>query len=221
MIDLYLYLLKKRKTTIDEIIRDLRISREVVIEKINVIKDHINIDNEIIVVNNPLFLATFLIKQGVSFKRVSKYLDWRDFERFSAEILSAHGYVVINNFRLTKPVMLEVDVIGIDQGSGRGIIIDCKHWSRGVYRSALIEIASKHIERVRKLLKHLSWAKTRWKYFRFLKEAIPLIVTLTTPGIRFYENTLIVSIQELNQVLNDIYVVLDVFGIKPIKIRNI
>ena len=163
--------------------------------------------------------AIFLIKKGVSFKQVSKYLDWKDFEKISAEILSAHGYVVINNFRLTKPVMLEIDVIGIDQGSGRGIIIDCKHWSRGIYRSALIEIATKHIERIRKLLNHLSWAKTKWKYFKFLKEAIPVIVTLTTPSIRFYENTLIVSIQELNQVLNDIYLVLDTFNIKPIKVK--
>ncbi len=216
---LYLVLLKHRRLLIDELVSLIRATKESLLEDLKTIRDYVLIDGEEIVVKKPLDLALYMIRHGMSVKEVSRYIDWRDFEKVSAEILSQHQYMVLTNLVMTKPVRLEIDVIGIDPGSGRGVFIDCKHWSRGVSRRALMEIMDKHVERIKKFVKYFNWVRGRWVYFKYLREIIPIIVTLTTPSIRSYNNTLAVSIQELNQVLLDLYLVLETFDLKPVKIR--
>ncbi len=216
MSELYLLILKYRRVGIDRLSEETALPVEVIRRRLESIGEYVRVSNDIVELVNPLGLADKLIRSGVSYKRVSRYLDWRDFEELSSRILSAHRYSIYRNFRLTKPVMLEIDVIGIDPGSGRGLFIDCKHWTHGIYRKALIEYAEKQYMRVLKLIKYLSWAKSKWHMFNQLRSAIPLIVTLTTPSLRMHSGVLIVSIQELNQVLIDLDYVLDFFGVRPI-----
>ncbi|ADI32184.1 HTH domain-containing protein [Staphylothermus hellenicus] len=218
MKQLYFALLKHREISIKDLSELLGLNERTLYSRIKELRKYITIVDDKIILGDPLSFAIQLLKQGYSFKDVTKYLDWHDFERFSAEILGAHKYFVKTNFRLTKPVRLEIDVIGVDMGSGRGIFIDCKHWIHGIGRKTLMGIAEKHFERVKKFIKHYSWAKPKWTYFRYLRKIVPLIVTLTTPSIRMYENVLIVSIQELNSTLLDLDMVLDLFGIEPIPV---
>lgn len=219
----YIMLLKYRRILLNELSNLTNISKEIIIEKLRELenKNMIEIRGQEIIVKNPLELALHLMKQGFSFKEISRYIDWRDFERITAEILNAHNYLVLSNLSITKPVRFEIDVIGIDTGSGRGIFIDCKHWSRGVSRSSLIDIINKHVERIDKFVKYFSWIRMKWIYFRFLKEILPVIVTLTTPVIRTYNNVIVISIQEFNQFLTDIYTVLEVLDLKPVKINKV
>lgn len=218
MKQLYFALLKHREISIKDLSELLGLDERILYSKIKELGRYVTIVNNKIKLNDPLLFAIQLLKQGYSFKDVTKYLDWHDFEKFSAEILGAHKYIVKTNFRLTKPVRLEIDVIGIDLGSGRGIFIDCKHWIHGISRKTLMEIAEKHILRIKKFIKYYSWAKPKWTYFRYLRKIVPIIVTLTTPSIRMHENVLIVSIQELNSTLLDLNMVLDLFGIEPIPV---
>ncbi|MET1160437.1 MAG: transcription antiterminator BglG [Thermoprotei archaeon] len=218
---LLITLLKYRRVLYSELSNLTGIPEDLIKEKLKEVREYVELSDYEVVVKKPLELAYLLLAKGVPVKEVSKYLDWKDFERVSAEILSKHNYVVITNFSLTKPVKLEIDVIGVDIGSGRGLFIDCKHWSRGVSRKSLINIIEKHNARIEKFIKYYSWAKPKWYYFKYLRTIIPLIITLTTPSLRFYKNTLVVSIQELNQVLLDLPVILDTFNIEPIKIKNL
>ncbi len=215
----YLMLLKYRKILLHDLSNLTSIPEEVLIDKLREIKNIISIRDHEIIVEKPLELALYLLRKGLSFKEVSRYIDWRDFEKVTAEILSSHNYVILTNLIVTKPVRFEIDVIGVDTGSGRGIFIDCKHWGRGVSRSSLIDIISKHVERINKFVRYFNWVKNKWIYFRYLREIIPVIVTLTTPSIRVYDNVLVVSIQEFNQFLTDIYRVLEILDLKPVKIK--
>ncbi len=215
----YLMLLKYRKILLHDLSNLTSIPEEVLIDKLREIKNIISIRDHEIIVEKPLELALYLLRKGLSFKEVSRYIDWRDFEKVTAEILGSHNYVILTNLIVTKPVRFEIDVIGVDTGSGRGIFIDCKHWSRGVSRSSLIDIISKHVERINKFVRYFNWVKNKWIYFRYLREIIPVIVTLTTPSIRVYDNVLVVSIQEFNQFLTDIYRVLEILDLKPVKIK--
>ncbi len=215
--DILLKILELREASVKELSETYGLATEVIKEHLLKYRDAVIIEGGRIVVKNPIGLADRLIRSGVSFKRVSRHLSWRDFEALSAKILAAHGYHVIRNLMMTKPIRLEIDVAGIDVGSGRGLFIDCKHWTRGIGSSALAEIALKQKIRVEKLLKNLSWIKPKYRMLSYLKKAYPIVITLTTPKIRVYEGVLILSIQELNRALIDLEMIIDTFKLEPIK----
>lgn len=216
--EVFLYLLEKRNASVEELTSRYRISRETLLDHVRTLGNILVVKNDHIIVSNPILMAIHLLSRGLSFKKVARHLTWKDFEEFSAEILKAHGYYVICNLKLTRPVRLEIDVIGIDPGSGRGMVIDCKHWARGISRSVLKEIAYKHHERTAKLIRYISWARPKHPILGRMSKAYPIIVTLTTPTIRVVDNVLIVSIQEFNQFLLDLPLVLDTYGVTPLKI---
>ena len=212
-------LLKHREIGLDELAKITGVSVEMAASLSKSIPG-VRIENDKVRVISPLDAAIYGLRKGVYYKKITPYLDWHDFELFSKEILSGHGYMVRNNFRLTRPVRLEIDVVGIDLGSGRTIIIDCKHWIKGVSPSALRDIAEKHRARTIKLAENISWAISRWKFFRYAKTLIPIIITLTKPKIRVYNDVLAMSIYELNNFLRDIHYVLDYLGVQPIRIKK-
>ncbi len=180
------------------------------------------IEGNRIVVKDRLLLAIYGLRLGLPAKRLSKYLSWSDFEKLSAQILSSHGYLVYTNLRLTKPKRLEIDVIGIDIGPGRSIVIDCKHWKYGISPSSLLEVGRKHINRVITFLRYASWVVRKYPYISKIKYAIPVIVTFTTPKIRQVDHrAVIININELNNFLQDIHLVLDELNVKPINLDDV
>jgi len=216
----YMLLLKYRKLLLSELSNLSSIPREILAEKLRAVSSYIRVSGEEVVVEKPLELALYLAKMGFPLKELAAYIDWRDFEKFAAEILSAHNYAVLTNFLATRPARFEIDVIGVDPGSGRGIFVDCKHWSRSGSRTALLEAMEKHASRVEKFVKYFSWFRDKWIHFTRLREIVPVIVTLTTPVVRAHKSVIAVSIQELNQFLIDIHTVLDAFGIVTIKVKK-
>jgi len=212
-------LLKHREINLDDLAKITGVSLEIAISISKSIPG-VKVENGKARVIAPLDAAIYGLRRGVYYKKITPYLDWHDFELFSKEILSGHGYIVRNNFRLTRPIRLEIDVVGIDLGSGRAIVIDCKHWTKGVSPSALRDIAEKHRARTIKLAENISWAISRWRFFRYAKTLIPVIITLTKPKIRVYNDVLAMSIYELNNFLRDIHYVLDYLGVQPIRIKK-
>lgn len=218
--DLYTVLLKYRKISIEDLAMYTSLSRDVLMNKLESIREHVVVEGGEVTVTRPLELALRLIQSGYSVKEVSKYIDWRDFERVSSEILSQNDYAVLTNFKVYAPIRMEIDIVAVDRASGRGIIIDCKHWSRGLSRKMLISAIEKHVDRTTKFIKYFSWFKSKWPYFKYIKRVIPLIVTLTTPSVRAYKNVLVVSIQELNSALVELHSVLDLFNVEPLELGS-
>jgi DNA-binding transcriptional MerR regulator len=137
-----------------------------------------------------LKIAIALLEKGFPIDEISVFLDWRDFEGLTAEILSSKDFAVIKNMMLTKPRM-EIDVVGIRLGIA--MLIDCKHWKR-YSTSSLTSAVKKQIERTKKYVE-----KTPGSI------AVPVIVTLYQDKVDFIENVPIVPIFQFSSFVDEFY----------------
>ncbi|HVP23025.1 MAG TPA: restriction endonuclease [Conexivisphaerales archaeon] len=94
-----------------------------------------------------VYIASYLLRRGVSMQELSLALDWKEFEALASRAFECLGYRTWKNFRLRRP-RREIDVIGVN--SGFAIALDCKHWQR-VSPSVLRPLALKQLERARAL----------------------------------------------------------------------
>lgn len=101
----------------------------------------------------PILLALRKVADGVPEEEAAKSLDWRDFERFCAQLLRANGYEVQENVHLRRP-HLQLDLVAT--GPLYVINLDCKHWRRAPSRAALREFALAQLRRSRHLRGSLS-----------------------------------------------------------------
>jgi Holliday junction resolvase len=138
--------------------------------------------------------ALFAIKEGAPIEEVSSYLNWKDFEGLTAEILQLKGFSIIRNFILTKPRM-EIDVIGINHGVA--LLIDCKHWKRQ-NNSSLNNSVKKQVERVRHYVEKTPGAI-----------AVPAIVTLFQEQLSFVDKVPIIPISQFSSFVDEFYGNLD------------
>ncbi len=166
-----------------------------------------------VTISSRLGLVEEALKYGIPVDKASLYLDWRDFEALSSKYLEAHGYRVYRNIRLPPPRGFEVDVLGV--GPRYTIVVDCKHWSPGYSkRWKLRKAAEEHLERTKRLAKRLWLVARRYgEELKRIKLLIPVIVTLTDPGLRSYSGVLISPINLFNNLLLNIDVVVEELGI--------
>jgi hypothetical protein len=214
------FLLSKRRALVGEVASLLGYSESLVTEVVKRYSDLVKLVGGEIVVVNSIELALTLSERGVELKRISEYLNWRDFEAFTSRILEESGYHVERSVKLTTPVRFEIDVLGIDPVSGIGLVVDCKHWSIAS-RSRLLEAAERHYERVKKLVKYYSRVKQLYRVLEKATRLVPVVITLTTPSIRVYRRVLFASIRELPALLRDLHVVLDHYEVEPISAPKI
>lgn len=212
-------LLKHRRVLTGELANSTGASYDVIKAVIDKYRDALNIVNEEIIVVDPLKIAIRLAEKNTSLRLISQLLDWRDFEVFSSRILYEFGYEVERGVKLTTPIRLEIDVYGVEETTGFAIAIDCKHWS-SMTKTKLIEAANNHYERINKLLKYINSLKQKYRVIYKTKEILPLIITLLRPSLRVHGNVLIVSIEELPELLRSRHLVLDSFELKPIRLRH-
>ncbi len=215
--DLILSLLKHRRLFLDELARLSGLSRHVLLEKLHELDDSIEIHGEEVVVKEVFKLLEHGLEKGLEIGKLSSLVDWKDFEKLSSEIFSLHGYETINNVSIYSPQRLQIDVVAIDASTGLSFVVDCKHWSASS-RSRLVQAASSHYERTMRLSKMVPQAIPKYPLLGKTRFLIPLLVTLLTPSLRSHRNVLIISIRELNNVLQEAHYVLEEFNIKPIPV---
>ena len=147
-------------------------------------------EGDVVIFNSgdKLKAALFAIGQGAPIEEVSIYLDWKDFEGLTAEILQSKNFSIIKNLVLTKPRM-EIDVIGINHGVA--LLIDCKHWKK-LSASSLNEIVRKQVERVKHYV-----SKTKGAI------AVPAIVTLYQEEISFIDKVPIIPILQFSSFVDE------------------
>jgi Holliday junction resolvase-like predicted endonuclease len=136
------------------------------------------------------------VNLGADVIKVSKYLSWKDFERFASEILFNCGFQTMNNVRFTKP-RAEIDIVATK--SQLSLSIDCKHWANNG-QSGLLAHTQKQIQRTERLLS---------RPFE-LKKAIPVLLTIYPVYRTYYSNLVpIVGINKFRGFVNEIEFNLD------------
>ena len=169
---------------------------------------------------NTIGLAIEAIKLGLDIELASKWLHWRDFEKFCAEALLAHGYKVKAPLRFKyNGKKHEVDIVAFK--GGHILCLDCKHWKMKGYQGYKIrEAAIKHFSKCMKLAE-MSGILTELNAGT-ASIIIPVIVTLMDLGLKSPVNeVLVIPIFKLNSFLLDIEAHLDeVPSIEVLKVKQ-
>jgi restriction endonuclease len=127
----------------------------------------------------------------------SKFLEWRDFERFAERCLSEMGFETDRDVRIKAEGRgWQIDVTGIkDQML---ICLDCKHWASPMSPSRFKGPEDHQSTATRIYAQKL--AKERGSVIT----SLPLILTLFEPHQNFSERTVIVEVQRLPSLLQDL-----------------
>lgn len=142
-------------------------------------------------------LDTILLamKQGCDPERLSKKIQWNDFELFTSLLIESAGYSYERNVLFTNP-RIQIDVIGFYRKIA--LLIDCKHWMN-IHGFNISKFSSNQIRRAKIFL-------DKRKDF---ESAIPIIVTLHEYDYNFFDNIPIVPISRFKEFLQNFPLYLD------------
>ena len=138
-------------------------------------------------------LAILALQSGNDIETISEYLTWQDFEAFASDLLNLAGYVSERDLRFSKPIRMQIDVLGINNNSQLAIVADCKHWKRNDL-SSLSSCANRQAERASKLLAHR----------RKISYAIPIILTLHAINIRSVDGVPLVPVFKFESFVEEL-----------------
>lgn len=142
-------------------------------------------------------LETILLamNKGCDPERLSKKIQWKDFELFTSQLIESAGYSIERNVVLTKP-RIQIDVIGFYQKTA--LLIDCKHWMK-IHGFNIAKFSSNQIRRAEIFLEKR----------KDIESAIPIIVTLYEYNCNFFDRVPIVSISKFKEFLQNFPFYLD------------
>jgi len=149
-------------------------------------------------------MAVQAIKLGADFERVSKVLEWTEFESIAGEVFQANGFQVLRNFRFKHAEKRwEVDVLGCKEPFI--VCVDCKQWRRGWSRSAIVKAVEVHANRVQALADALPnyYQKARLLGWRNAM-LVPMILSLVSSSFKFYNNVPVVPILQLQDFITQL-----------------
>jgi hypothetical protein len=142
-------------------------------------------------------LDTILLamKQGCDPERLSKKIQWNEFELFTSLLIESAGYSYERNVVLTNP-RIQIDVIGFYRKIA--LLIDCKHWMK-IYDFNISKFSSNQIRRAEVFLEKR----------KDVESAIPIIVTLHEYNYNFFDKIPIVPISRFKEFLQNFPLYLD------------
>jgi Mn-dependent DtxR family transcriptional regulator len=149
-------------------------------------------------------MALAALSLGADLQGVSNLLRWQEFEDIAAIALRRNGYVVSKNVRFKhENRRFEIDVVGARKPLV--LCIDCKHWHHGLSRSALRRIVDAQIERTNAFANSLPIIRkacecVKWNRAKF----VPSILSLVHTELKFYYETPIIPILQLQDFLNQL-----------------
>lgn len=146
-------------------------------------------------------IAVLCLSLGADISFVARYLDWREFERFTASILEAYGYTVYRGLRFkSMGRRWEIDILALRKPAV--LCLNCKHHLRQSW-SMLRKAALEELSRAEALKQALKGLKLDPKPSRGWW-ILPVLVTLFKPRSRVYEGVPIVQITELRNFLEEL-----------------
>jgi len=155
----------------------------------------LRVSEELGLVSRPpgsVLCALALARLGADLEKVSAALDWGDFERFCAMVISAFGFEVKKNVRLRKPTR-QIDLVA--ESSSLVLVIDCKHWRRRAGAGSFAPVADAQIERTQ-MLARASGAPD--------KAFLPMVLTMVDPSVALVGGVPVVPLQCLKDFLSTV-----------------
>lgn len=154
-------------------------------------------------------LATRAIELGADQERVSRFLNWKEFERIGSIALETHRYVVETNVYFKHNGHRgELDIVGCRDPLV--VCVDCKHWNRGLHPSKFRKAADHQAKRTLAFAeslpnpaRHLKCSS--WKEAKF----VPVVLSLVPTSPKFYGGTPIVSILQFREFLTQLPLCVD------------
>lgn len=183
--------------------RDVGVPRDVVKNVLVDLKDLVTLEDGRVRIkgDNRVRIAVLCLSLGADVSFVARYLDWREFERFTSSILEAYGYTVYRGFRFKATGRRwEIDILALRRPVM--LCLDCKHHLRQNW-SMLRRAALEELNRAEALKNALEGLKLDPKPSGGWW-ILPVLVTLFKPKYRVYEGVPIVQITELGNFLEEL-----------------
>ena len=139
----------------------------------------------------PVLAALDLIASGVPEEEAARFLTWKDFEGFCAQLLRASGYAVRENVYLSHP-RAQIDLVA--SGPLFVINLDCKRWKRAPSRSALEDFALAQLRRSRLLRRNMDDPRP----------IISVVLSLSESAGSFVEGVAVVPLRALRNFLETV-----------------
>ncbi|MCD6324366.1 MAG: restriction endonuclease [Desulfurococcales archaeon] len=165
-------------------------------------------------------VALEALRAGSLPSTVASFLDWRDFEVFVTELLELSGFEVKRSIRM-RSRRFEIDVFACDPVRGKGVAIDCKHWTPGYSkRSKLKGIAEEHRAKLRLFLGECETLYERFPTIRRCRFFVPAVVTLTESLRGFVRGSFVVPIASFRDFISRLDYYIETFGFDECAERN-
>jgi len=161
---------------------------------VNEVLDKFNLRNRI-GFEQRVKVALEAIRFGVDGERISRYLDWREFEGLAAEAFTEIGYEVYGDLRFKYGDRRhQIDLLAYN-----GILmllVDCKHWRKPPSPS---EEERMIVEQERRLMDLRDALSLLWRSSGELKEItlIPVILTIYEPRKKLLQGHMFISVGKL------------------------
>jgi Holliday junction resolvase-like predicted endonuclease len=153
-----------------------------------------------------LMLATRLVHVGCDPQKVSRYLEWQEFEKFAAESLEENGFRTVKHLVFkSKLGRREIDLLAWNDSFL--MAIDCKHWLRGLSTSTSLKVARAQGERAEALAGRVEILKKCGVDFVEKRYLIPVILCMAEPRNNVVDGVPIVPVSKLINFL---------YGVSPI-----
>jgi len=153
--------------------------------------------------NQRIKLALYAINQGTDVENICKFLEWKEFEIFTAEVFEKNNFLTKRNFRFKAAQRRwEIDVVAYNEPII--VCVDCKRWRRGWRNSAIKQIAAEQAKRTRVLANSLDFLQQKldlnnWRHATLF----PAILSLFPGPVKFYNKVPVVPILQIQNFIDE------------------
>lgn len=203
----------RQRIRLDDLAEQLRIKTDKLVEIVEDLAQRrlISCDRQTLEVDSAqrLMLATRLVHDGCDPHKVSRLLEWQEFEKFAAESLEENGFRTVKHLVFkSKLGRREIDLLAWNDSFL--MAIDCKHWLRGLSPSSSVEVVRAQCERAEalaarvELLKKYGIDRVEGRYL------MPVILCMAEPRDALVDGVPVVAVSKLISFL---------YGVSPVDER--
>jgi hypothetical protein len=141
---------RRQRISLNELSREIRIARTSLVSELEALqarsaiaisKEHLELD-----ARQRIILAEELIHSGGDPQKVSRFLDWREFENFAVDSFEENGYLTAKHVVFkTQMGRREVDILAWNDTFL--FAVDCKHWLQGLSPARTRDAVRAQVER--------------------------------------------------------------------------